>query len=179
MAGRGDSGAYIQQSPTFDVDALRSTDVTKPEFKELLVRMYQQFNNVAMSVNTRDAGIYNTNEFVNGQTFFANPSLSSSTPTNASQRQVHRIVIDFGALPNTAAKSYVHGIPIKVGWSFTRIYGCASDPGNLLFLPLPYASNVAGSSIELSVDKTSVTVTTGSDRTAYITTYIVLEYLKN
>lgn len=173
------SGAYIQSTQVWDTSEIYQTDVTKPEFKEILVRMYQQLNNMASSINVRDAGLYHTNEFVNGQTFFASPANSSATSSNAAQRQVHRKVIDFGQLPNTGAKSYAHNIDIQGGWTFTRIYGATSDTANRSFLPLPYSSPVLINNIELSVDATSVTVTTGSDRTAYGTTYIVLEYLKN
>jgi hypothetical protein len=43
---------------------------------------------------------------------------------------------------------------------------------------LPYASPTDADNIELSVDVTNVSITTGSDRTGFTTTYIVLEYIK-
>jgi hypothetical protein len=181
------AGAFIPTTSVWDVSQLYETDVSKPEFKELLVRLFQNMNNMAMSVNGKDAGIYHTDEFVNGQVFFPNPSLNSSTSTNPEQRQVYRKVINFGALPNNANKPMAHGIELQVlpsvtpnpGFTFTRIYGAASDPTNGLYIPLPYASSVAGKIIELYADVTNINVTTASNMTAYATCYIVLEYLKS
>ena len=178
-------GQFITTTQVWDSSAIYGMDVTKPEFKELLVRMYQQLNSMAMAVNGRDAGTYTTDEFVNGQSFFPTPGLTSASSRNPAERQVHRKVINFGALPNTATKMAAHGLAIKassvgsyLGWTFTRIYGTASDTTNREFIPLPYSTGVLANNIELYVDATNVTVVTGADWSSYDTTYIVLEYLK-
>jgi hypothetical protein len=173
------TGSFIATSNIWDVSQIYSTEVTKPEFKELLVRLFQNLNNMALSVNGKDAGIYHTDEFVNGQTFFPNPALNSTTASKPEQRQVYRKVINFGALPNTAAKPVAHGLSVNKAVSFTRIYATATDPVGLTYLPIPYASPVLANNIELSVDTTNVTITTGSNRSAFTTCYVVLEYLKS
>ena len=50
-----DPGLYIPTTSVWDVSEIYSTDVTKPEFKELLVRMYQNLNNMAMATNNKDS----------------------------------------------------------------------------------------------------------------------------
>lgn len=171
-------GAFIQTTQVWDVAQLQDVDVKSPEFKELLVRLYQQINNIANVLNIKDTGQYQLTEFVNGQLLFSNPALTSSTPQIAEDRQVWRKVINFGALPNTGTKAVAHGITCTVMTSFTRIYGCATDTaGN--YIPLPYASPTAANEIELKVDGTNVTIITGSNRTNFTITYIILEYVQS
>lgn len=169
----------LPTTDVWDVAQLYDVDVNSDEFKELLVRLYQNVNNIALAVNLKDTGYYTLQEFLNSQAYFANPALSSSTPQAPVLRQVFRKVINFGALPNAGAKSVAHNIPITSGYSFTRIYGTASDQSApRSFIPLPYAS-AAGDNIELQVDDTDVIITTTIDRTNYTICYVVLEYVKS
>lgn len=179
MARRGDYGAYVPTTQVWDVSEIYSTEVTSPEFKELLVRLYQNLNTQSLSINNKSSGMYDTSEFVNGKTFFPNPSLNSTTSTKPTERNVFRKVINFGALPNTATKSVVHDITATSNVTFTQIYGATSNPTGKLYLPLPYASSVLNDNIELYVDATQVHVITVADYSAYTTTYIILEYLKS
>ena len=152
-------------------------DVTSPEFKELLVRLYQNIGSISQVINNKDTGVYNTSEFLCGQIFFPNLNPIAGQPNEF--RQVYRKVINFGTLPNTATKTMAHGIAITPGLFFTRIYGTTKDPVANRWLPLPFTSPGAlASAIELWIDGANITVITGSDRTAYTQTYIVLEYLK-
>jgi len=173
-----DVGSYVPTTNIWDPSELYSTEVTSPEFKELMVRMYQNLNVISMNLNLKDTGYYVTEEFVCGQQFFPKPGLSSLTPIDPTFRQVFRKVINFGALPNTGTTNVAHGINNDVNTIFTRIYGAANDPAGLSFLPLPYASPTDANNIELSVGTTNVTITTGSNRAAYTVTYVILEWLK-
>ena len=121
--------------------------------------------------------MYVDSEFVTSGQYFSSPALSSATPQNPALRGVFRKVINFGALPNTGIKSVAHNIDPTASFSFTRIYGCSTNPSTS-YIPLPYASPTLANNIELNADATNVNVTTGSDRTAYTITYIVLEYIK-
>ena len=182
MAGTSNSGAFIPTTQVWDVAQAQDVDVKSPQFKELLVRMYQNLNIMANSVNGKDAASYGTNEFACGQMFFSNPALTSASSTVAAQRPVMRKVINFGALPNTAAKTVAHGIAPTTSFTFTRIYGTATDPANKLYIPLPYSAATATpavDNIELKVDTTNVSITTGKNMTAYTVAYVVLEYLKS
>ncbi len=172
-------GAFIPLTDIFDAQHIYGLEVGSPEFKEFLVRLRQSINDIAMVLNIKDTGYYVDQEFVNGQAFFPNPALTSLTPQVPELRQVFRKVINFGTLPNTGTTNVAHGIDIvaAVAFTFTRIYGAATDP-NTAFIPLPYASPTDADNIELSVDATNVIITTGSDRTGFTTTYVVLEYIK-
>lgn len=171
------SGLFVPTTNVWDVQQLYEVDVTSPAFIELLVRLYQNINNIATALNIKDSGYYITQEFVNGQLFFPNPLLNSSTAQEAGFRQVWRLVIDFGALPNTAAKSVPHNLIINSGVTFTRIYGAASDTTGFNYIPLPYASVSGIDDIQLDVDATNVIITTASNRTNFNVCYVVLEYL--
>ncbi len=171
------SGSFIPTTQVWDVSEVYSTDVNSAQFKELIVRLYQNMNLSATAGNTKDAGIYDTEEFVNGQSFFPSTATNSSVNSAPIRRQVFRKVINFGALPNNTTKSVAHGLIVTSGYTFTRIYGCASTPSTI-FIPLPYASGTSADIIELFVDGTNVSIKTGADKTTYTVCYVILEYLK-
>jgi hypothetical protein len=173
------AGVFVPSTYVWDVARLHEVSVTSPEFKELLVRLYQNINNISLALNIKDTGLYNVIEVVNGQIFFPNPALNSSTPQTPAFRQVYRTVVDFGALPNAATKSVTHGIQITPTTTFTRIYATASNLTGDTYIPIPYASPTAANSIEISVDATNVNITTAIDYSAYTICYVILEYLQN
>lgn len=170
---------FIPTTQVWDVSQIYSTEVTSPEFKELLVRMYQQLNTIALAVNGRDAGTYDVQEFINGQKFFPNPLLANQNIRTNTVRDVFRKIINFGALPNNATKTVAHDLTPQTSWTFTRIYGAASDTAGKVYIPLPYSVATLNENIELWVDATNVSIKTAVDFSAYTITYIVLEYLKN
>lgn len=171
-------GSFIPSTYNIDVSNIYTLDVNSEAFKELIVNLYLAVNRINLNVNNRDAGYYDQTEFINGQLFFPNPSLNSNSTTTPEYRQVFRKVIDFGALPNATSKSVPHNIQMTSNYSFTRLYGAASDTLSLAYIQLPYASPVLANNIEVSANATQVTVTTGSNRTNFNTCYIVLEYIK-
>lgn len=172
-------GAFVATTNIYDVSQLYDTDFNDPDaIRELLVRLYQNLNLMANVLNVKDTGMYQVTEFVNGQLFYSNPNFNSTTANQPALRQVLRKVINFGALPNTTTKSIAHNITCTAATTFTRIYGCATNPSNA-YIPLPYSSaNNVAHNIELFADTTNVNVTTGSNYSTYTTTYIVLEYLQ-
>lgn len=171
-------GSYVPTTNIWDPSQLLDIDVNSQEFKELLIRMYQNLNLMSLALNSKDSAIYGTEEFVNGQLFFPDPALSSSSTTTPTFRSVFRTVVNFGALPNATIKSVAHDIPITSGFTFTRIYGAASDTTGLTYLPLPFVDSAGTDNIQLDVDMVDVNITTTSDRTNYNVTYVILEYLK-
>src|SRR5579859_4572834 len=173
------ASSFVPTTNVWDVSRLAEIDVTSPEFKELLVRLYQNVNNIALLLNIKDTGVYNLFEIINGQTYFPDPTLNSSTTATPINRQVYRTTINFGALPNAGTKSVPHNITITPKTSFTRIYATASDPVNKAYVPIPYAAVVLADAIEMSVDATNVNITTAINLTNYTVCYAVLEYLQN
>jgi len=173
-------GAFIETNFIWDVQNIQETDVNSPEFKELLVRLYQNLGKMATILNVKDSGIYDVEEFVNGQLWFANPANNSSTVAVADLRQDMRLVINYAeALPNAGVVDIPHGLSVTAKTTFTRIYAVANDVTNLEYIPIPYASASGTSNIEISVDDENVYITTASNRSTFTITYIVLEYLQS
>lgn len=151
-------------------------DIIIPEEDDELRRMLDDtFRRIIDAVNDKDIGYYNTVECVNGQRWF---------DANNTQylKNGYRKVIDFGALPNTAAKNVAHGITTNVNTRFTRIYGCATDPAGAAInqaIPIPYIDpNNLANGIQLDVTAANVTITTAANYAAYTTCYVVLEYIQ-
>ena len=173
------AGLFVQSTSVWDVQQIESTDVKSPEFKELLVRLYQNINNIVLSLNIKDSGYYTLTPFVNGQLFFPNPALNSTTSPGPSFRQVQRLVINFGALPNATSKSVAHGLTFNANTTFTRIYATATKSDQTSFLPIPYASaSAVNKNIELSITDTNAIITTATNYSAYTVCYVVIEYLQ-
>ena len=177
MANPTQYGAFVPTTNIWDVGQFMQMDVKSPEFKELLVRLYQNVNNIALLLNIKDTGMYDTSQFVNGQLYFPNPAVPVATSQSSNFRQVYRTVINFGALPNAGAKAVAHGITVDANTSWTRIYATATDPVGLTGIPILYIDGGAGGNIELNVDALNVNIITTSDRTNYTICYVVLEYL--
>jgi len=172
-------GAYVPTNFIWDVQKLQEVDIKSPDFKELLVRMYQNLSLMATVLNIKDTGLYQITEVVNGQMYFSNPSNNSSTVASPALRNVYRKVINYTtALPNTGTATIPHGITCTSTTTFTRIYATSSDTSGNNYIPIPYASPTAGNNIELHVDGTNVYIITGSNRTNFTQTYIILEYLQ-
>ena len=171
-------GSFVPTMFILDVARIQEVDVNSDEFKELLVRLYQNLNSIVLSLNLKTTGVYTLNQFVTGGTYY--PSTPSSSLVQTYTRPITRVVINFGALPNTSTKSVPHNINFTANTTvtFVQIYGTATDPSGLLAIPLPYSSITAVTdNVELYVTTTDVIVKTGSNRSAYTTTYIVLEFL--
>ena len=129
-------------------------------------RVNDLYQKIAATVNTKEGGLYVPLEKTTGQQYF--------DPLNPQKnKNVYRMVVDFGALPNAGAKTVSHGIQ---GWDenfrLTRAYGAATDPVNLEALPIP------NDGILLEINSTSVIVTTTTDRSAFTATTVVIEYIK-
>jgi len=173
----GYRGSFVPTTNIWDTAELEDIDVTKPEFIELLIRMYQNLNLLSQVVNSKDSGYYYPQEFVNGQKFFPNPAAAATSTQSQAARADFRYFLNFGTLPNNTTISVPHGLTLTTITSATRIYGAATNPTAIEFVPIPYAS-ASGNTIELYIDGTNVNITTNSNWSAYTTTYVIFEYLK-
>lgn len=163
------SGSFVQTTFILDVARINEIDVNSDEFKELLVRLYQNLNRMVLSLNAKDTGFYALNQFVPGQQFF--PATASTSLVNQDYRSVTRLVINFGALPHTTSKSVAHGITINSSVTFTRIYATASDVSGFNYIPIPSFNAT------IAVDSNNVTITTTANLTNYTIVYVILEFL--
>lgn len=139
------------------------------EFQDGLDSTYKR---IADAVNTKEGALYIPNEEATFQLYFTPGDPQTLRPT-------YRMVIDFGTLPNAGTKSTLHNIAFTSEFTVTRMYGAATDPTGLIYIPLPYASPVLANNIELFANGTNVTVITGANRTNFTRCTIVIEYLKN
>ncbi len=157
--------------PASSFDNFTPESISIPEDpKEQITFLKSILEQHARFLNRKDTGQYEEFEVQINQTF------PGSTPQT--KRDIYRLVIDFGALPNAANKTVAHNIANVVNIIFTRIYGVSSIPG-VTGIPLPFANPIGlAESVALFVDATNVNVTTGTDRTAFTTSYVVLEYFR-
>lgn len=143
-----------------------------PGQKDLMLRNY--LNSIATATNSKDSGIYDAVETITGQQYL--PTFNTNTAANATYRSVLRKVIDFGALPNATSKSVAHNITFNTNFSVTRIYGAATDPTNT-WIPLPFASPTLANNISLEATSTNIVIITGSNRTNFTRSFIVVEWM--
>jgi len=184
-------GLFLPSTYTFDVARLYEVDVNSPEFKELLVRLYQDVNSIILSLNLKESGLYdNTNEFVTGAVYYPRPGLTSTTQQESALRQEYATIIDFGALPNAGNKSAPHGIVFTSQMMFTRMYATATDTTNLqaisinnvdaglVTVPPPTLTPSPLGNVQIYVDATDVWIRTTANLTNFDQCVVVLKYLK-
>ena len=164
------SGSFIPTTGT--------RDQTKQGIDSVL-SLRENINTIALALNTKDSGFYARTEFINGQVWFPDPSLTSASGQNPTLRQVFRLVVLCPTLPAAAGTTTVaHGLTVDAALSWTRIYGTATDPAGFIGLPLPYASPTAADVIEVWVDVTNINIKVGKDRSAFTKNYVILEFIK-
>ena len=152
--------------------------------RQVLMQKISRPDCVSLMLNVKDSGYYAQEEIVNGQLFYPDYSrVDSASSAPSTYRQVFRKVINTGTLPNTGTTNTAHGITLlplagNTTFVFTRIYGCATDPVNKIFLPLPFASPTDAENIRIHADNTNIVITTGANRTAFTVSHVVVEYIK-
>lgn len=171
-------GLYISTTDVWEISRLQDIDVNSEEFKLLLVRLYQNVNNIAIALNLKESGIYPLTQFVTGQQYF------STDPNNPNDtRSVFRLTLNIGSL-GAGVTTVAHGLPIAPNfptpttWTFVHIYGAATDSVNGNYYPLPFASAGGAANIELRADNTDVVITNNSG-VNFDRCYVVLEWVKN
>lgn len=165
-------GSYIQTTAVYDVAQLHDIDVKSPEFRELLIRLYQTVNSIALVLNTKDTGYYFLNPFQTGQQFFnTNNDLNNLRP-------IYRQVVIFGALPNSSTKSVAHNIPnLGTTWSLVRLDCCSTQP-NTTAIHIPgFDPSDITKPINIWLDPTNINIQTTSNMSAYTITWVIIEYI--
>jgi hypothetical protein len=171
-------GSFVETTNVWaDTSGIYDLQQESRELKELLVKLYQNLNIISIVLNTKETGQYFNGEFVNSQVYFPNPALNSLSTTTPVPRQVIRMTVICGALKNAGVTQVAHGVPYNAAYTSTRIYGSATDPVGLNYIPIPYASPTPANCIEVYADATYVYITTGSNRTNFTICNVVLEYI--
>jgi hypothetical protein len=164
------TGAYVPTTNVWDVSQLYEVEVNSPEFKELLVRLYQNINNIALVLNTKSTGYYIDQEFVSSKLFFNPTSNDPQLLRNGFIKSINTGALAAGI---TAVN---HDIVVTDTFTWMFISGAATDTGTLVGYPLPFAS-AAGNNIEVTVTATQVVIDNNSGVT-FTDSQVTLEYCK-
>ncbi len=168
---KSNTGSFVQQTPVFDISRLHSVDVNSDEFKELIVLLAQQTNNISIALNQKEFGYFLNEELVTSVQYY-NPNSNNQLDLIPEFRSVYNI----GALPG-GATTVAHGLTIATTWKFTDIYGTANDNVGFNYYPVPFASAGGANNIELRVDATNIIITNNSGIN-FTSCNVVLEYIK-
>lgn len=171
-------GAFTPITFIWDIQKVAQLDI-QPEFKELLIRLYQNLTLMANLLNISDKGINDINEFVTGELLFSELYNNSAGALPDQQRQIRRKVVVFGALPDAGSKSVPHNIVCTTATLFVGRVCWASDQTGFNYIPIPYASALGTTNIELSVDFEKVTITTASNRSSFNQCLVILAYVQS
>lgn len=145
---------------TFEIqDDPENIEVVGVPFNDENMELFRQDLKKDIKVEITTGEIFETNEWVDG-------------------KQVFGKKINIGALPNTATKNVAIGIDLST-ISIIRLNGISKALANNTYLPLPYPSSTATSSISTSIANTNdITIATGSDRSAY-SGYVIIYFIYN
>lgn len=152
--------------PTTQIYEIQEGDVT-----QLLVRLYQTVNNMAVVINRKVTGLNLLEEFVTGSLFF-NPT--STNPLDL--RPGYHKVFDIEPL-GAGVTTIAHGITIDAAWKLIRITGGASDNVGFNYYPLPFTSAAGATNIEVKLNATNLVITNNSG-VAFTSAIVIVEYLK-
>jgi hypothetical protein len=166
------TGLFIESTAVFDVSRLYEVDVNSDEFKELLVRLYQNVNNIALALNLKESALYLLEEFNTSAQYF-DPATNNQLLLRPQFRRTYNI----GAVA-AGVTIVAHGLTIGATWIFTDIYGALTDNIVNNYYPLPWASAGGATNIELRVDAANIVITNNSG-IAFTSCIVTLEYLKN
>lgn len=163
------TGSFVPTTNVWDVSSLYEVEVTSPEFKELLVRLYQTTNNIAVALNTKVTGYYINEEFVSGKLFY-NPN--SNNPLELRPGFIK--TVDTGVLA-PGVNTIAHNLAVTNTWQWMSISGAATDSATVVGYPLPFSGIAAN--IEVTVDATNININNGT-AIAFTSSQITLEYVK-
>ncbi len=170
---KNNTGLFIESTAVFDVSRLYEVDVNSEEFKELLVRLYQNVNNIALALNLKNSALYLLEEFNTSAQYF-----DPATNNQLLLRPQFRRTYNFGPVALGVNPGLPHGLTIGPTWVFTDIYGALTDNIGQNYYPLPWASAGGATNIELKVNAANIVITNNSG-IAFTSCIVTLEYLKN
>ena len=162
------TGSFVPTTNVWEVSQLYDVDVKSPEFKELLVRLYQNVNNIALSLNLKESSLNTTYEFVTGDVISINGS--------DDLRPGYRTFVVTGAL-GAGVTSINHNLYVGPSWTWIEIIGSATNTTTLVGYPLPFASATGTNNIQVTVTATQVVINNQSGVT-FTNSYVILKYIK-
>ncbi len=133
--------------------------------KDMRNEINDLYQSIASSVNNKVGGLYVPIEKINSEQYFDSSNVQRL-------RNVYRMTVDFGALPNATTKSVNHNIQWNSSFRLTAAWGASTDPVAKEAVPIP------NEGIFLKINSTSVIITTTSDFSSFTDTTVVIEYTK-
>jgi hypothetical protein len=166
------SGLSLPTTQSLNLGQLNELKADSTQFKQLIVRLYQQLNQFALVINKKESGVYvSDTEVVTSKTFEYAPD--ETYP-------IYMKLIDIGAL-GAGVTTVAHNITPATNLFFTQIYGAASlynaNPLLSQYVSLPWVSAGGAANIEVIVNGTNIVITNNSG-IAFTSSQIVLEYGK-
>jgi len=141
------------------------------EYEKFIDIFEREHKKYVDAINSKENGLYYPSETSTFQQY-------QDENNTQNLQNVYRKLIFFGTLPNTSQKRVPHNINYSTKLRATRIYGVSNNLSSLSMIPLPFASPTLANNVSLEVDSRDVIITTGSDRTSYTNTTVVIEYIK-
>ena len=122
---------------------------------------------------------YEGAEVPNGWEEVADPNEYSTTEQVVGKwidgKPLYRKVLDFGALPNASEKSIPHNIAnLK---DIIKLSAISKSSGVYFPIPLGSSASLSANIYILAVSE-YITIGTGSDRSTFTQTYVIIEYTK-
>ena len=152
-------------------------DVIPEKWDEARPFIVEQLKKITNAVNIREIGWFLDEELLSGKAFIPGTVNIEASETAQQYRTILRKIIDFGSLPNSTVKSVPHGVIVDGNFTLIAMWACATDPIGLTSLSIPYANPTAlNLAIALQMDSVNVNITTGTARSNYTRTFVVLEY---
>ena len=148
-------------------------DMVPEKWEDARQFLVEHLKKISNAVNYREIGFFLDEELLSGKAFIPGATVAGNPQRF---RSVLRKVIDFGALPNTGTKTVAHGITFDANFTLIDLWGASTDPVNFFAINLGHAA-AAPDQIELYMDATNIVVKTGSNRSAFTRTFIVVEYI--
>lgn len=164
------TGSFVPTTNIWDISRLYDVEVGSPEFKELMVRLYQNVNNIALVLNTKCSGYFINEEFVNSKLYF--------NPANNNQLELRpgfQKTINTGSL-GAGITAVNHGITVTNTLKWMFISGAATNTGTLVGYPITFAG-AGGNNIEVRTTATQVVINNNSGVT-FTDSQVTLEYVK-
>lgn len=154
-------------------------DVVPEKWEEARQFLVEHLKKISQAVNVREIGFFLEEELLSGGQFIPSASTLGANSADSNQfRGIFRKVVDCGSLPNTGTKTVPHGITVDANFTLLHIYGAASRPSTLTYIPLPFSSNTPGQPVELVMNATDIIITTSVDLSLYTRTFVTIEYIK-
>ena len=151
-------------------------DTVPENWEEARQFLIEHLKKISNAINAREIGFFLDEELLSGKQFIP------SVPTAGSPQQfrsVLRKVIDFGALPNAAAKAVPHGINVNANFTLVQMYGAASDPVALVYTEIPATDLTAlANQMVLFMTATDVVIGTGVNRANFTRCFVTIEYIQ-